>query len=446
MRVFRDNKIFKEMIVFVVPVFLSYLFQNLYNSVDSLVVGNLISKEALAAVSNCSSVTNIMVGFFTGLSSGAMTIFARYYGAKKYDMLDNSIHTAIAFSIIFGIIMAIGGYLLSDTLLTLMDYPSEVVYYALPYLKIYFMGSVFSALFNICSSITRAIGDSKTPFLILLLTTFLNVVLDIVFVYCFHMSVEGVALSTIISQAVSSVAITRKLMKNKEYFDLRIKKLKIQAFYLKEMTVKGLPAGIQTCMISLSNSLLQRYINSFDTDIITGIGAAGKVDAFVAMPSASFGIAVSSLVSKYYGSKEKEKIKDCIIVGVVLSLISTFALCIPIVINSKNLVGLFNSDIGVIEAGSAMVRVIVPLYFIGNLLEITVGINRGFGKSLQVMAISIFSMIFVRQLFLAIAFSFAKNIFFIHICYPLCWAIALILNVVYYLCSVRKEYLAIENS
>ena len=435
-----DKSIWKEMLIFVVPIFLSYLFQNLYNSVDSLIVGNYVSKEALAAVSNCSTVTNIMVGFFTGLSSGAMTIFARYYGAKKYEALDRSIHTAITFSIIFGIFMAVTGYFFSNTLLRLMSYPEDVICYALPYLQVYFLGSVFSAVFNICSSVTRAIGDSKTPFHILLLTTVLNVVFDIVFVSKLNMSVEGVALSTIIAQFVSCVVIIKKLTKCKDYFDLKLSKLKIESYYLNEMVHKGLPAGIQSCMISLSNSLMQRYVNGFDTNIITGIGVAKKVDSFVQMPCQSFGIAVASFVSKYYGMQDKEKIKKSIISAVVLMLISVTCICVPITIFSDTFVGLFNPDPGVIKAGTAMVRVIAPLYFINGLMEISFGVNRGFGKAIPVMIFSMTSMIVIRQAFLAIAFSIAKNISFIHVCYPLCWFVSLLFNVIYYYTTVRKEY------
>ena len=435
-----DRNIWKEMLVFVVPIFLSYLFQNLYNSVDSLIVGNMVSKEALAAVSNCSTVTNIMVGFFTGLSSGAMTIFARYFGAKKYEMLDKSIHTAITFSVIFGVFMAVTGYLFSDTLLKMMSYPQEVIYYALPYLQVYFLGSVFSAVFNICSSVTRAMGDSKTPFHILLLTTVLNIVFDIIFVSLFNMSVKGVALSTVIAQFVSCVVIMNKLMSDKSYFNLEPRKLKIESYYLLEIVNKGLPAGIQSCMISLSNSLMQRYVNGFDTNIITGIGVAKKVDSFVQMPCQSFGIATASFVSKYYGMQNKEKIKTCVISAIVLMLISVTIICVPITIFSDIFVGLFNKDPNVIKAGTAMVKVIAPLYFINGLMEISFGINRGFGKAIPVMIFSMTAMIAIRQTFLAIAFNTAKSIFFIHICYPLCWFVALLLNVAYLITTVRKEY------
>ena len=435
-----DKGLWKEILIFTIPVFLSYLFQNLYNSVDSIVVGNLVSKEALAAVSNCSTVTNIMVGFFAGLSSGAMTIFARYYGAKKYDMLDRSIHTAISFSIIFGALMAIIGYYSSDFLLRIMNFPEEVIYYASPYIKVYFTGSIFSALFNICSSISRAIGDSKTPFNILLLTTFSNIVLDLLFVSAFNLSVIGVSLSTVISQAISSILILWMLSKRKEYFDIKLKKLRIDRYYLNEIISKGLPAGIQTCMISLSNSLLQRYVNSFDTNTITGIGAAGKVDNFVAMPCQSFGIAVASFVAKYNGSQDKEKIRQSIIVSTVLMLISTTILCVPITLFSDTFVKIFNSDPGVVEAGTAMVKVIAPLYFINGLMQISFGVNRGFGKAFQVMIFSMLAMIVVRQAFLFIAFSIVKKIFFIHICYPLCWAFALLFNVIFFFTSVKPEY------
>ncbi len=436
-----EGVIWKEMLIFVLPIFLSYLFQNLYNSVDSLIVGNLVSKEALAAVSNCSTVTNIMVGFFTGLSSGAMTIFSRYYGAKKYDELDKSVHTALAFAVMFGLIMTITGYFASETLLKLMHYPQEVIYFALPYLQVYFFGSVFSAVFNICSGVSRSIGDSKTPFYILLLTTVLNIIFDLLFTAVFNLAVVGVALSTVVAQLISAIVIIGILMKKKEYFNIRLSKIKIDKYYLNEIVSQGLPAGIQTCMISLSNSLMQRYVNSFDTNIITGIGVAKKIDSFVAMPCQSFGIATATFVSQNYGCQKRDRIKKSVITAIFLMSISVTSLCVPITIFSDELVGLFNKDPQVIKAGTAMVKVIAPLYIVNGLMEIFFGLNRGFKKAIQVMIFSMLAMIVVRQAFLAIAFSMAHEIFFIHICYPLCWAVALIFNVVYYFGWVRKEHL-----
>lgn len=398
-----------------------------------------MAKSALAAVSNCSTVTNIMVGFFTGLSSGTMTIFSRYFGRKDYDSLDKSIHTAIAFSLIFGLLMAVFGVALADVILKLMNFPVDIAMYASPYLKVYFLGSVFSALYNIGSGISRSIGDSKTPFKILVITTFVNVILDLFFTSAVDLSVIGVAMSTVIAQMVSAILMFITLSKNKQYFDLQFSKIRINNYYLKEMVNKGLPAGIQTCMISLSNSLLQRYVNSFSTDIITGIGVAKKVDAFVAMPCQSFGIATATFVSQSYGANNKKRIKESIIASVILMFISVTILCVPTTIFSDTLIGLFNKDPGVIEAGSAMVKVIAPLYYFFGLMEISASTNRGFGKALPVMIFSMTSMIVIRQIFLAVAFSFAHNIFFIHICYPMCWAITVVFNVVYFFAVVRKE-------
>ena len=202
-----EGNIFKEMLIFVIPIFLSYLFQNLYNSIDSAIVGNYVSKQALAAVSNCATVANIMVGFFTGLSSGSLTIFSRYFGSAQYDKLDKSIHTSITFSIIFGLIMAIAGFFSSGFLLKLMAFPDEIFIHAERYLKIYFLGSVFTAVFNIASGISRSIGDSKTPFKALVITTFINAILDITLIKYLHLEVVGAALSTIVAQFVSCVLI-----------------------------------------------------------------------------------------------------------------------------------------------------------------------------------------------------------------------------------------------
>ena len=436
-----DGNIWKEMLVFVIPIFLSYLFQNLYNSVDSAIVGNYVSKQALAAVSNCATVTNIMVGFFTGLSSGALTIFSRYYGSAQYDKLDKSIHTSITFSIVFGLLMAIAGFFSSGFLLQLMAFPDEILIHAQKYLQIYFLGSVFTALFNIASGISRSIGDSKTPFRTLVITTFVNALLDIILIKYLNWQVIGAAVSTVVAQFVSCVLIMISLVNNKKYFDIKLRKLELDQKYLKEIFSKGLPAGVQSCLISLSNSLLQRYVNNFSTDIITGIGVAKKVDAFVAMPCQSIGIATATFVSQNFGANNKKRIKESVIAASVMMVVSVTVMVAPTLLNVDMLVGLFNKDPGVIEAGSAMVKVIAPLYYFFGFMEIFVGINRGFGKAIPVMIFSTMSMIVIRQIFLAIVFSFSQNIFFIHICYPMCWAIAMLFNVIYYFTVVRKKYM-----
>ena len=228
-----DGNIWKEMLIFVIPIFLSYLFQNLYNSVDSAIVGNYVSKQALAAVSNCATVTNIMVGFFTGLSSGALTIFSRYYGSAQYDKLDKSIHTSITFSIVFGLLMAIAGFFSSGFLLQLMAFPDEILIHAQKYLQIYFLGSVFTALFNIASGISRSIGDSKTPFRTLVITTFVNALLDIILIKYLNWQVIGAAVSTVVAQFVSCVLIMISLVNNKKYFDIKLRKLELDQKYLK---------------------------------------------------------------------------------------------------------------------------------------------------------------------------------------------------------------------
>ncbi|MDD6640523.1 MAG: MATE family efflux transporter [Erysipelotrichaceae bacterium] len=436
-----DGNIWKEMLIFVIPIFLSYLFQNLYNSVDSAIVGNYVSKQALAAVSNCATVTNIMVGFFTGLSSGALTIFSRYYGSAQYDKLDKSIHTSITFSIVFGLLMAIAGFFSSGFLLQLMAFPDEILIHAQKYLQIYFLGSVFTALFNIASGISRSIGDSKTPFRTLVITTFVNALLDIILIKYLNWQVIGAAVSTVVAQFVSCVLIMISLVNNKKYFDIKLRKLELDQKYLKEIFSKGLPAGVQSCLISLSNSLLQRYVNNFSTDIITGIGVAKKVDAFVAMPCQSIGIATATFVSQNFGANNKKRIKESVIAASVMMVVSVTVMVAPTLLNVDMLVGLFNKDPGVIEAGSAMVKVIAPLYYFFGFMEIFVGINRGFGKAIPVMIFSTMSMIVIRQIFLAIVFSFSQNIFFIHICYPMCWAIAMLFNVIYYFTVVRKKYM-----
>ncbi|MBR0138203.1 MAG: MATE family efflux transporter [Erysipelotrichaceae bacterium] len=437
----QEKPLWQQMLLFATPIFLSYLFQNLYNSVDSLIVGNLVSKEALAAVSNCSTATNIMTGFFTGLSSGALAIFSRYFGAGKYDEFDRSINTAVLFAVIFGLMMAVSGYLMAEKLLQWMGFRSDIIVYGVPYLKIYFLGSVFTAVFNICSGISRSIGDSRSPFYILILTTVVNLALDLLFVAVLKLSVVGVACSTVISQLVSAVSLFALLTRKNDYYHLSISTLKIHKDKLVEMIQQGLPAGLQTALVSFSNSLMQRYVNSFDTDIITGIGVAKKVDNFAMMPSQSVGITTATFVSQAYGAGNKKLIKRILKTGVVIMAITSAFIVIPITVFSDGFVALFNRNPGVIAEGSAMIHVIAPLFFLHGAMDIGNALNRGFKRSFQVMVFSLLSMIVIRQLFLWIAFSIEKNIFFIHVCYPMCWGICALFNIVYFIIINKKEKL-----
>ena len=433
------GSISKGLINFSIPIFLGYLFQNLYNSVDSAVVGQYVGKAALGAVTSSSVISNVVVGFFTGLATGVTVILSRSFGARKYDKLHVAIHTCIMFSIISGIFMALVGQVISPMLLRAVNCPQDVYEQALIYLRLYLIGCLFTSIYNVSSSVLRSVGDSRSSFIYLVLSSITNIVLDIVLVAYLGMGVSGVATATIVSQVLSCILVFIKLSRTDDVYKLVIKDLKIDMKTLKEVISVGLPAGLQTCIISFSNVFIQRYVNMFGSDAIAGVGAAQKVDNFASMPSQSIGLAITTYVSQNLGAKRQDRVHQGIRIGNIITTIAVIGIALPSFIFAPQLITIFNNDPAVIEYGVDMVRAIVPLYIVLGINSVYTGVVRGYGFSRTVMIISLMCMVVIRQIYLFIGMKIFNSIYVVYYGYPFAWALTLAGVYAFYIIRIRRR-------
>ena len=434
------GNIYRLIIVFALPIFVGQVFQNLYNSVDSIVVGQFVGTTALAAVSSCSDISMLLTGFFTGLSTGAGVLFSRYFGAKQYDRLHDSIHTAVAFSLILGVVMAALGVIFTPFLLDIVGCPEDVMAEADAYLRVYLIGILFTAIYNVGSGVLRAVGDSKSPFYYLIIASITNIFADIFFVVVIPMGVAGAALATILSQALSVFLVFRKMMRTNDVYKLVIKDLRIQKDLLMEVIDLGIPAAIQSSLISISNLFVQRYINSFGSAAMAGTGAAKKIDKFAGMVAQSIGLATTTFVSQNYGAGKTKRAFQGIRACLILSGICVAVMGIPIYFFAEFFTRIFTSDETAIQYGIGMIHVMIPFYYFQALNQIYSNAVRGFGKSRAVMVLSLLGMIVLRQIWLAISMSLNRDIMNVFIGYPLGWAFSAIFVFIYYIIMIKKKF------
>lgn len=434
-----NGSIYRNLISFSLPILMGYFFQNLYNSVDSAIVGRYVGKAALGAVTSSSTISNVIIGFFTGLATGVTVILSRHFGARNYEKLHRAIHTSIMFSIISGVTMALIGQFISPLLLQAVNCPEDVYQQAVIYLRLYLIGCIFTSVYNVSSSVLRSVGDSRSPFIYLVISSIINIVLDIVLVAKAGMGVSGVGIATIVSQLVSCICVYVRLSRTDDVYKLVVRDLKIDMRILKDLIAVGLPAAFQTCLISLSNVFIQRYVNMFGSDAIAGVGAAQKVDAFASMPGQSIGLAITTFVSQNLGAGKPERVKEGIKVSIVISAAALALIAIPGYIFAPQLVEIFNTDPAVVEYGVSMVRTLLPLYFILSLDNVYCGVVRGYGHSRAVMMLSLIAMVLLRQIYLYVTMSYINSIMVVYLGYPFAWAVAAILVYLYYVFNIRDK-------
>lgn len=437
-----EGNIVKLIIAFALPVFIGQIFQNLYNSVDAIVVGQFVGTTALAAVSSCSDISMLLTGFFTGLSTGAGVLFSRYFGAKDYRNLHDAIHTALAFALLLGVFMSIAGILLTPLLLRVVDCPADVYIEAERYLRIYLVGILFTAIYNVGAGVLRAVGDSRSPFYYLLISSVANIVLDLAAVVWLNMGVIGVAVATICAQGLSVFLVFRRLICTADVYKVTLKDLRLQKELLLQVLDLGIPAAIQASLISISNLFVQRYINGFGSAAMAGIGAAKKIDKFAGLISQSVGLTATTFISQNCGAGKLNRafrgIRACLIIcGVCVA-----ALGIPIYLFAGFFVRIFTTDESAVSYGIAMIHTMMPLYYCQALNQVFSNTVRGFGKSRAVMVLSLLGMIGCRQLWLAISMGINSSVTNIFIGYPVGWFFSAFFVFLYYWFAVRKKYKA----
>lgn len=424
---------------FCLPIFVGQLFQNLYNSVDSIVVGQFVGSNELAAVVACSNISMLITGFFLGLATGASVLFARFFGGRDFHSLKEAIQTTILFTVILGVLITVAGIEFSPQILRLISCPEEVYDGALIYLRIYMAGLLFIALYNVGASILRAIGDSQSPFYYLMISSVTNIVLDLVFVAVIDLGIAGVAIATVIAQGLSMVLCFIKLMRVDETYRLTLKGMHINFEHLRNIIALGVPAGVQTCITSISNIYIQRYINKFGAAAIAGVGSAMRIDQFAGMSTQSLGLGITTFIGQNLGAKKEDRAFKSIRIAIVYALGIIGVTSVPIYIFAPQLMAIFSSDPAVISAGVGMLRTIMPFYEIMGLNGTFSGILRGFGKSTSVMVWGIVGMVAVRQIYLAVMLNISYDIQVIYNGYPLGWICTVAPMVIHYL-IIRFRY------
>ena len=426
------GNITRHIISFALPLLIGNIFQQLYNTVDTWVVGKFVSNEAYAAVGTVGPIINMLIGFFMGLSSGAGVVISQYYGAKRFVEVEKTVHTAIAMTLILGIAFTGLGLFMTPYMLTLMKTPENVLPESTAYLTIYFSGILGLMLYNIGAGILRAVGDSKRPFYYLVVCAVMNTVLDLVFVIQFKMGVRGVALATILSQATSAILVMITLLRTDECIRLRLGKLRLHWEMLKKIFRVGIPAAIQMAITSFSNIFVQSYINFFGDNCMSGWTTYAKVDQLLFLPMQSIALASTTFVGQNLGCNQVERAREGVRKALIISLISTVMLMIPVLIFSPQIVAFFNSKSEVVQYGSMLLRWMTPFYVLCCFNQIYSGALRGAGNSKAPMIFMLTSYVAFRQIYLFAMSNIWNEIIPIAMSYPAGWLLCSILTGVYY--------------
>lgn len=434
-----EGVIWKQLLIYFFPILLGTFFQQLYNTVDAVVVGNYLGKEALAAVGGATgTIINLLVGFFVGLSSGATVVISQYFGSGDEEGVSRAVHTSIALSLAGGIFLTFVGIFGARWALEMMGTTADVIGGATDYMHIYFAGVIMNLLYNMSSGILRAIGDSRRPMIYLIICCLVNIVLDILFVGFMHMGVAGAAIATISSQAVSAILTMRALMRTEECYKFVIKKLRVDFPLLGRILRIGFPAGIQSMMYSISNLLIQANINALGTDTMAAWTAFGKVDSIIWMVMGAFSVSVTTFVGQNWGAGKVDRVKTSIRTGMVVELLSTLIMSGVILLTGQHLIRLFTQDEGVIAISLMIMHCNVPLYASFVPIDLLSGGMRGMGNSLAPMLIICFGVCIFRVVWLFTAVPLNNNIITIVLSYPISWILTSIVMIIYYLHWSKK--------
>ncbi len=421
-----------QVIRFAMPLLFGNIFQQLYNTVDSVVVGNYIGKEALGAVGSSGSLIHMLVNLFMGVSVGAGVVIARYKGAGDHEGVKKAVHTNVAFGLAVSMVLTVVGVLLTPVILGWMGTPEEILPNSIKYLRIYFMGISTNVMYNIGSSIYRAVGDSTRPLIFLIVSSIVNMVLDVVFIKYMHMGVEGVAIATIIAQFTSCLLTFGTLMRVNDDYRVEPKRIRFHGEELKEIIRIGLPSGLQNSIVSFSNVMVQTNINSFGDIAVAGCGAYSKVDGFALMPSGSFAMSVTTFVSQNIGAGKYERAKKGGLFGIAAGMLSAQVMGVLIYFFAPSLIGVFNDDPRVIEYGTMMARNIVFGYFLVAFSHGMGGMLRGAGRAKAPMYIMVGFWCILRITWMTVMVKLTNDIRVVFWAYPITWTCSTIALLLYY--------------
>lgn len=426
-----EGNIWKLLIVFSIPLILGNLLQQMYNTADSIIVGNFVGSNGLAAVGSGTALINLIIAFSQGAAVGAGVIVSQNLGARDKQKTKLAVHTAMCIAIILGVILSAIGVIFSRDLLIWMKTPKSVLKDSVLYLQIYCGGLIFNVIYNMATGILNAAGNSKRPLIYLAIASVTNIILDLVFIKELKWGVKGAAIATDISQALSCVLAVGYLLRVNSDYKLIIKELKIHGNTAKQIIRVGLPTAIQNMVISFSNVLVQSSVNSYGATAMAGYAAYLKIDGFNILPVLSISMAVTTFTGQNVGAKKPDRVKKGMWNALIMGVVYTVIIGVVILLTSHTVLGLFTKDNEVITYGQLAMKYFCPFYFLLGILNILAGTVRGAGKGVPPMLILLFSMCIFRILWIKIALPFYSTIDGVFILYPISWFVGMVLMIIY---------------
>lgn len=430
-----EGSIEKHLISFAVPLFLGNLFQQLYNTADSLIVGNFLGSEALASVSSSSNLIFLMIGFFNGIAIGAGVVIARAFGAGDHKALHTAIHTTVAFGIATGIILTLLGVLLAPQILIWMGTPEAILASSVTYFRIYFLGGIPFVLYNVCVGILQSVGDSRHPLYYLMISSIVNIVLDLVFVAGFHMGVGSAAAATAISQLVSMILCFIRLCRTDDVYRVTLTDIRFDRVMLGKIIRNGLPAGCQNSIIAFANVIVQTNINSFGEIAVAGQGVYAKIEGFGFLPITCFAMALTTFISQNLGAGEFDRAKKGARFGILCSTLLAEVIGLIIFLAAPLLMALFDRNPEVIASGVGRAQADCLFYCLLAFSHCIAGIMRGAGKASVPMVVMLVSWCIIRVIYITVTIHFIPSIQVIYWAYPITWTISSIIFLIYFLKS-----------
>lgn len=433
-----DGVIWKQLLFFFFPILIGSFFQQLYNTVDTIIVGQYVGKQALAGVGSTGNVINLWLGFFIGLSGGASVIISHFYGAREDQDLSKAVHTAMALALCGGVVIMIIGLLSARLSLQLLDVSAEVMDEAMTYICVFYLGMVPCVLYNVGTGILRAIGDSRRPLYILIVCCLVNIVLDLLFVVSFHWDVFGVALATVIAQCVSALLVMLRLMLTREGYRVQLKKIRFYKGMLRRIMQLGIPSGIQSVLYSVSNLVIQAAVNQFGTNAIASWSAISRVDGFIWMVMGAFGISITTFVGQNFGAARYDRVLQGTRVCLAMTAGTILVLSTLEILFAGPILRIFSGDEEVVALGTTFVKVWAPAYISYVFVEIFSGAARGVGDALIPMLITICGVCILRLVWIWVVVPLHRTPSMVAASYPVTWGITGAMFIVYYL---RKNWL-----
>lgn len=427
------GSIWKRMVSFAVPVFLGNLCQQLYNTVDSVIVGKFVGKHALAAVASSGNLIFMMTGFFMGLFIGAGIVIAQYFGAKNYEKVRAAVHTDFAFALCCGILLTVLGVFFTPTILTWMRTPADVLPTSILYFRLYFLGSLATILYNAGMGILQAVGDSRSPLHYLIISSVTNVVLDLVFVGAMNMGVAGAAVATVISQVVSAVLCIIKLTRSDGPYRLELRRIGFDLPLLKKITAQGIPSGVQNSIIAIANVVVQSNINTFGSDAMAGCGSYSKVEGFVFLPITAFAMALTTFIGQNLGAGQHDRAKQGARIGILCSMAMAELIGVALFFLAPYAMRLFNDDPAVVAIGVRQSHIEALFFCFLAFAHGVSAVLRGAGRAQVPMYTMLGCWCILRVSYITLALKVWPDISTIFWAYPITWSVSCVVFLLYYL-------------